>query len=62
MPALQYRDYKIIHSRDKEKYVEGIKFFSQAGKWVINYPKDHISNGKKRIMIQITDTKSWFGL
>lgn len=48
VPALQYRDYKIIHSRDKDKYVEGIKFRSQDGKWVINYPKDHIGNGRKK--------------
>ena len=48
VPALQYRDYKIIHSRNKDRFVEGIKFFSQTGAQVINYPKDHISNGRKK--------------
>ena len=48
VPSLQYRDYKIIHSRDKDKFVEGIKYRSQDGKWIINYPKDHINNGRKK--------------
>ena len=48
VPAIQYRDYKIIHSRDKNRFVEGIKFLAQDGSWVINYPKDHINNGKTK--------------
>ncbi len=46
VPAIQYKNYKIIHSRDKNRFVEGIKFQAQDGSWVINYPKDHINNGK----------------
>lgn len=45
VPAFQYRDFKIIGSTDPAKYVEGIKFFAKDGAVVINYPKDHISNG-----------------
>lgn len=48
VPAIQYRNYKIIHSRDRNRYVEGIKFRAQDGRWVINYPKDHINNGKTK--------------
>ena len=48
VPAFQYRDYKIIGSTDRTKYVEGIKYFAQDGTVVINYPKDHIENGKQK--------------
>jgi hypothetical protein len=48
VPAFQYRDYKILSSTDSGKYVEGIQFFSNDGTEVINYPKDHISNGKQK--------------
>jgi hypothetical protein len=47
VPAFQYRNYKINHSLDPEKFVEGIKFYSQnKDEEVINYPKFHIENGK----------------
>lgn len=48
VPALLYKDYKIIHSKDPDRYVEGIKFCSQDGKWIVNYPKEHIKNGKEK--------------
>ena len=48
VPAFQYRDFKTINSTDPERYVEGIKYFAKDGTEVINYPKDHISNGKQK--------------
>ena len=48
IPSLQYRNYKAINSNDKDKYVEGIKYFSLSGEEVINYPKSHIYNGKQK--------------
>lgn len=48
VPAFQYRDYKIIGSTDPQKYIEGIKYIAKDGTTVINYPKDHINNGKKK--------------
>lgn len=48
VPAFQYRDFKIINSTDPTKYVEGIKYFAKDGSEVINYPKDHIGNGKQK--------------
>jgi hypothetical protein len=48
VPAFQYRDFKIINSTDPTKYVEGIKFIAKDGTAVINYPKDHINNGKQK--------------
>lgn len=48
VPAFQYRDFKAINSIDPEKYIEGIKYFAKDGTEVINYPKDHISNGTRK--------------
>ena len=48
VPAFQYRDFKIIKSADSTKYIEGIKYISKDGIDIINYPKDHIKNGKQK--------------
>ena len=48
VPAFQYRDFKIIKSTDSTKYIEGIKYISKDGIDIINYPKDHIKNGKQK--------------
>lgn len=48
VPAFQYKNFKIINSTSPQKYVEGIKFFSSTGEQVVNYPKDHIKNGKQK--------------
>jgi len=48
VPAFQYRNYKIINSTNKNQFVEGIKFYSSSNNEVINYPKEHISSGKRK--------------
>ena len=48
VPSFQYRNYKYINSKDPEKYIEGIKFFSLNDEEIINYPKVHIENGKNK--------------
>lgn len=48
IPSFQYRDFKIINSIDPKRYVEGIKYFATDGKEIINYPKNHIDNGKQK--------------
>lgn len=48
VPTFQYRDFKIISSTDPIKYVEGVKYVARDGTEVINYPKDHIINGKQK--------------
>jgi hypothetical protein len=48
VPTFQYRDFKIISSTDPTKYVEGVKYVARDGTEVINYPKDHIINGKQK--------------
>lgn len=48
VPAFQYRDFKVINSLDPKIYVEGIKYLATDGKEIINYPKNHIDNGKQK--------------
>ncbi len=46
--AYQYRNYKLVNSCDKNRYIEGIKFISSNQKEIVNYPKQHIQNGIKK--------------
>ncbi len=49
VPSFQYRNYKYQNSSDSEKFIEGIKFYAaNTNEQVINYPKIHIDNGKKK--------------
>lgn len=48
VPVFQYRDFKIIKSLNPNNYIEGVKYFAKDGTTVINYPKDHIENGKRK--------------
>ena len=43
--AFMLKNYFIIDSRQVDKYIEGIRFISNSGITVSNYPKDHIANG-----------------
>lgn len=45
VPAFQLRNYYYWESTNPSRYIEGIWFMSKAGEEVINYPKEHISNG-----------------
>jgi predicted nucleotidyltransferase len=42
--AFQYRNYRLLDSKNPYNFIEGIKFFSTKGNEVINYPKRHIEN------------------
>ncbi|MCA6072169.1 MAG: nucleotidyltransferase [Endomicrobium sp.] len=46
--AFQYRDYKSVNSKNPDIYTEGTKFISGSNDSVINYPKQHIFNGKSK--------------
>ncbi len=46
--AFMLKNFKIINSVDPNRYIEGIRFSSMDGTVVTNYPKDHISNGRKK--------------
>ncbi|MFZ2897508.1 MAG: nucleotidyltransferase [Saprospiraceae bacterium] len=53
VPSFQYRNYRYSGSKDPEIFKEGVKFFSNDGATVINYPKIHIENG----MLKNTNTQ-----
>ena len=57
IPAFQYRNYKINDSYSSDNFVEGVKFYSANSIEVINYPKQHIANGKEKN--RITQRKYW---
>lgn len=44
--SMQYRNYRDINSINPNAYIEGIKYYAKDESEVINYPKDHITNGK----------------
>lgn len=46
--AFMLKDYSLIGSANRDRYIEGIKFFASDGQEVRNYPKDHIENGKSK--------------
>lgn len=48
IPSFQYRNYRHNNSFDPDIFVEGIKFYSASNVEVINYPKQHIENGKQK--------------
>lgn len=48
VPAFQYRDFNSIRNMGSDEYIEGIKFFASDETEVINYPKIHICNGRKK--------------
>jgi len=45
--AVQYRNYR-MSKNPYSYYIEGIKFFSECGDAIINYPKIHTANGNSK--------------
>lgn len=48
VPAFQHRNYTYLNSYDRERYVEGIRFYAKDGREVTNYPKVHLKNGTNK--------------
>jgi predicted nucleotidyltransferase len=46
--AFQYRNYKLLNSKNPNHFIEGIKLFSGKDEEVINYLKRHIENVKNK--------------
>ncbi|MDO4889422.1 MAG: nucleotidyltransferase [Candidatus Saccharibacteria bacterium] len=46
VPALQFRDYSVPYSDKPYKFREGVYLVSLDGQEVINYPNQHIENGR----------------
>jgi len=53
VPCRRYRDYQNDYRNDEFNYVGGIVIYPDSGGTIINYPEQHISNGKQKN----TDTK-----
>ncbi len=59
VPCSLYRKYKSFLAHDNQDYVPGIQFYAVDDKrWIINYPKEHYSNGVKKM----DATGNWFKL
>ena len=48
VPCLRYRDYRNDYRKDADNYVPGIVITSDKGETIINYPEQHIKNGKEK--------------
>ncbi|MFG3299371.1 nucleotidyltransferase [Micromonospora chersina] len=48
VPAIEYRDYSGFPAPGREEYTEGIFFRDRAGQPIINFPKQHLRNGRKK--------------
>lgn len=49
VPCLLLRDY--VNSKKPNGYVEGIEFISRDKEFIINYPQEHLKNGKSKNII-----------
>lgn len=48
VPCLRYRDYRKDYQKDKTNYIGGIVIYTDDGEIIINYPEQHIANGKQK--------------
>lgn len=48
VPAVQYRNYLWFEDYQDQGYIEGIKFYAEGVRPVVNYPKQHYDNGTKK--------------
>jgi len=48
IPSFLYRKYKFFQAQNVQSYVSGIKFEDNAGRTIVNFPKEHITNGEAK--------------
>lgn len=48
VPCRRYRDYRNDYSKDQNNYIGGIVIIPDHGNRIINYPEQHIANGRKK--------------
>lgn len=48
VPCRRYRDYRQDYRRDMSNYVGGVVIYPDKGVKIINYPEQHIANGRKK--------------
>ena len=48
VPCMRYRDYRQNYSNNPSDYIGGVVIKSDEGERIINYPEQHIANGKNK--------------
>lgn len=48
VPCMEYRDYTSYPAYGDREWLRGIKIVPTDGQSIINYPKEHIDNGRKK--------------
>ncbi len=48
VPCMRYRDYRGDYRKDESNYVGGVVIFPDSGGRIINYPEQHIANGRQK--------------
>ena len=48
VPCQRYRDYRNDYSKNASNYVGGIAIYPDSGGIIINYPEQHIKNGRQK--------------
>ena len=48
VPCRRYRDYRQDYRRDVSNFVGGVVIYPDNGGMIINYPEQHIANGRKK--------------
>lgn len=48
VPCLRYRDYRKDFTKSESNYIGGIVIYPDDGGMIINYPEQHIANGRKK--------------
>lgn len=48
VPCIRHRDYRNDYSKDVNNYAGGIMIFPDSGGYIINYPEQHIKNGREK--------------
>ena len=48
VPCRRYRDYRQDYGRDASNFIGGVVIYPDNGGMIINYPEQHIANGRKK--------------
>lgn len=62
VPCRRYRDYRSDYNKDPSNYVAGIVITPDVGEIIINYPEQHIKNGREKNVATYYHYKKWCAL
>ncbi len=57
VPCVQHRQFNSFAPLNQTDFIEGMKFWTDSGKEVTNYPKLHLKNGENKNAAHRTDEK-----